>query len=45
LVPSLVDEASLYAERTRRWMCVVRPEYQPGRTVVKVTFPAASVIW
>jgi hypothetical protein len=44
-VSSVVDDASLYDERTLRWMCVVRPEYQPGMIVWKVTCPFAPVSW
>jgi hypothetical protein len=30
---------------TSTWMWVARPWYQPGKTVVKVTRPLASVVW
>ena len=30
---------------TLRWMCGVRPWYQPGKSVSKRTRPAASDLW
>jgi len=29
--------------RTLKWMCTARPEYQPGKIVVKFAAPLASV--
>jgi hypothetical protein len=44
-VKSVLTAPALSNVRTRTWMWTVRPEYQPGYTVVNETTPLASETW